>query len=192
MTQRLIYVIGPSGAGKDSVLDGLRKNWGDLPPAHWARRTITRDSHTGEAHESVSTAEFDHLLAQGAFALQWQANGLCYGVRHGELTPLDSGHCVFLNGSRAHLSTLLSVYPQASVVLITASAQALHQRLMSRSRETQQEINQRLAREITFDLPDHTLQVHNNGALEDAVHTLRQGLEKRLVMYSGQNVGAQD
>jgi ribose 1,5-bisphosphokinase PhnN len=63
---------------------------------------------------------------------------------------------------------------------------------MSRSRETQQEINQRLAREITFDLPDHTLQVHNNGALEDAVHALRQGLEKRLVMYSGRNAGAQD
>ena len=190
MTQRLIYVIGPSGAGKDSVLDGLRKIWGDLPPVYWARRTVTRASHTGEAHESVSPDEFGDLLAQGAFTLHWQANGLCYGVRHGELTPLDAGHCVLLNGSRAYLSTLMSTYPQASVVHITASAQVLHQRLKSRSRETQEDINRRLAREIAYDLPEHTLEVKNNGALEDTVNSLRQGLEKRLLMNAGQAAAA--
>lgn len=181
MTQALIYVIGPSGAGKDSVLQRLRETWRDLPPAAWARRTVTRAVQAGgEAHESVSETDFERLKDAQAFALHWQANGLHYGVRHAELAPLSSGHCVFVNGSRHHLPVLLRDWPLASLVHISAPAEVLHQRLLNRQREDGAAIAQRLAREVALQLPAHTVQIVNDGALDLAVQALRDALRDRL------------
>jgi ribose 1,5-bisphosphokinase len=180
MTQRLVYVIGPSGAGKDSVLRALRDAWDDLPPAYWARRTITRAAQAGgEAHESVSAHGFERLRQARAFAMAWQANGLHYGVRRTELAPLLTGHCVFVNGSRAHLPDLLRDWPLASVVHISAPAELLQQRLLARGREDAAAIDARLAREVVLDLPAHTVQVQNDGELRAAAQALRSGLMAR-------------
>ena len=181
MAQRLIYVVGPSGAGKDSVLMRLRETWGTPHTLHWARRTITREVQAGgEAHESVSESDFKRLLDQEAFALHWQANGLFYGVRQGELSPLYDGHVVFVNGSRGHLDQLLASFPGTSVVHITASAEALQERLRSRQRETEQEIEKRLARKVDTALPKNTLLIQNDRSLDAAVQALRLGLEARF------------
>lgn len=181
MTQALIYVIGPSGAGKDSVLQRLRQTWCDMPPAAWARRTVTRAMQAGgEAHESVSELDFERLKDARAFALRWQANGLHYGVRHAELAPLASGYCVFVNGSRHHLPVLLRDWPQASVVHISAPTEVLHQRLLARQREDGAAIAQRLEREVALQLPAHTIQIVNDGPLDLAVQAVRAGLRARL------------
>ncbi len=59
MSQRLFYVIGPSGAGKDSVLQGLRQAWPEAAAAHWSRRTITRPVQAGgKHHETVHASCF--------------------------------------------------------------------------------------------------------------------------------------
>jgi len=180
MTQRLIYVVGPSGAGKDSVLVRLRETWGTTHAVHWARRTITREAHAGsEAHESVSESDFRRLLKQKAFALHWQANGLFYGVRQSELSPLYQGQCVFVNGSRGHLDRLLAAFPEASVVHITASAEVLRMRLRLRQRETEQDIEKRLARKINTVWPKNTLLIQNDSSLDAAVQALRMGLKAR-------------
>lgn len=181
MTQRLIYVFGPSGAGKDSVLLGLREVWGDMPAAHWARRTITRSSQpSGEAHESVSAPDFLRLQEQQAFAFHWQANGLHYGVRATELERLAQGDCVFVNGSRGYLRSFLSSYPTASIVHITASIEILQQRLQMRGRDTAEDIAQRLKRTVELAFPEGTLHINNDGSLHAAVIELRSGLRSRL------------
>lgn len=181
MTQRLIYVVGPSGAGKDSVLHGLRVDWTGLPPAHWARRTITRAAQAGgEAHESVSDAGFQDLQQAQAFAMAWQANGLSYGVRRTELAPLDSGQCVFVNGSRAYLPQVLRQWPQATVVHLTAPSDVLLQRLRARQRESVQAISDRLARGVDLALPDDTIRIVNDGPIGDAVDMLRVALQLRF------------
>ncbi|MDR2154128.1 MAG: phosphonate metabolism protein/1,5-bisphosphokinase (PRPP-forming) PhnN [Burkholderiaceae bacterium] len=181
MTRRLIYVVGPSGAGKDSVLDGLRQSWSDLPPAHWARRTITRAARAdGERHESVSPPAFAHLHQSGVFAMHWQANGLRYGVRHAELTPLSDGRCVLVNGSRAWVPALLRQWPGCTVVHITAPPDVLMRRLAARSREDAPAIAARLARQVEFDMPASAIHVINDGPLATAVDTLRAALQARL------------
>lgn len=181
MTRRLIYVIGPSGAGKDSLLHGLRADWGGLPPAHWARRTITRAAQSGgESHESVSDDGFLSLLQAQAFAMTWHANGLSYGVRHTELTPLGIGQCVFVNGSRAYLPQVLRQWPQATVVHLTAPADVLLQRLRARQRESVQAISDRLARGVDLALPDDTIRIVNDGPIGDAVDMLRGALQLRF------------
>ena len=187
MTRRLIYVVGPSGAGKDSVLLGLREGWHTQRPAHWARRTVTRPGQAGgEHHESVTRAEFEGLREADSFAMHWEANTLCYGVRHTELAPLANGHCVLVNGSRAYVPSVLRQWPEATVVHITAPADLLLQRLKARRREDRQAISDRLARSLDIELPDDTIRIVNDGALQEAVGVLAAALRVRL---AGEPVG---
>lgn len=169
MNQRLIYVMGPSGAGKDSVLGWLRENLPQGLPVHWAQRTITRPVDAGgEAHEATDAAHFVHLKNQGEFAMAWEANGLHYGVRHAELSGLQHGHWVLVNGSRGHLHHAQQSHPGLQVVHITADPATLMQRLTARQRETPEEIRQRVERASAFAIPPGTIQIHNNGTLNQA------------------------
>lgn len=180
MSRRLVYVIGPSGAGKDSVLQGLREAWPQAAAAHWARRTITRPAEAGgEAHEAVDAATFEQLREAGAFALHWTAHGLGYGVRQTEIAPLHEQRWVFVNGSRAHLPQLLAHWPQATVVHIAASPQVLARRLATRGRESEQDIAQRLARAVPVVWPAGVIHIENNHTLADAVDRLRLALGQR-------------
>ncbi|MEZ5665228.1 MAG: phosphonate metabolism protein/1,5-bisphosphokinase (PRPP-forming) PhnN [Burkholderiaceae bacterium] len=177
MTHRLVYVVGPSGAGKDSVLHGLRRNWGDADPAHWARRTITRPADAGgELHEAVDAQGFGQLCRMGAFAMHWNANGLSYGVRQSELLPIRDGRWVFVNGSRAWVPQLRQQWPQATVVYIGASPAVLAQRLAARGRESAQAVAERLARQVPAALPPETIQIENDSTLADAVSALHEAL----------------
>lgn len=179
MTGRLIYCMGPSGAGKDSLLDWLRMHLPTPSPVHWAQRTISRAAMPGgEAHESVVPDAFAALRSEQAFALHWEANGLGYGIRHAQLAPLAQGRWVLLNGSRAYLPEALARCPDLVAVHITASPQVLRERLLSRGRETPDEVEARVQRAMAFMLPPGTasLEVHNNGTLNDAGQQLLHAL----------------
>jgi ribose 1,5-bisphosphokinase len=181
MSHRLIYIIGPSGAGKDSVLQALRQTWPGAANAHWARRTITRPTQPdGEQHEAVDVRSFDQLQTQGTFGLLWDANTLRYGVRATELAPLDEGRCVFVNGSRGHLPLLLASWPGATVVHISASPEVLSQRLAARARETPDDIAARLRREVPMALPANHIAIQNDGPLQGTVDVLAQRLNRLL------------
>jgi ribose 1,5-bisphosphokinase len=79
MAGRLIYLIGPSGSGKDSLLDAAREPMA-ARGCRIVRRVITRSAEArGEAAQAVSIDRFGELQAQGAFALSWFANGCTTG-----------------------------------------------------------------------------------------------------------------
>ncbi|MES2926810.1 MAG: phosphonate metabolism protein/1,5-bisphosphokinase (PRPP-forming) PhnN [Pseudomonadota bacterium] len=177
---RLIYCMGPSGAGKDSLLDWLRAHLPTPFPVHWAQRTISRAAMPdGEAHESVSPKAFFALRHELAFVLHWEANGLGYGVRHTQLAPLTQGNWVLLNGSRAYLPEALARFPDLVAVHITASPQVLRERLRARGRETREEVEARVQRALAYSPPPGaaSLEVHNDGALGDAGQRLLNALE---------------
>ena len=179
-TGRLVYCMGPSGAGKDSLLGWLRTHLPQPCPVHWAQRTISRAATSGgKAHDSVSRQALAALRSEHAFALHWQANGLGYGVRHAQLAPLAQGHWVLLNGSRAYLPEALVRFPDLVAVHITASPQVLRERLLSRGRETREEVEARVQRALAYTPPPGaaSLEVHNDGALGDAGQRLLNALE---------------
>lgn len=181
MSGRLVYCMGPSGAGKDSLLDWLRQHLPASNAVHWARRTISRNAPPGgEAHESVDTHTFSQLRDAHAFALHWDANGLHYGVRHGELEPLHRDEWVLVNGSRAYLPQALQKNPGLVAVHITASPHVLRQRLSARGRETAEQIEARVQRAATFQPPPGTaaVEVHNDNALGDAGRALLHALQQ--------------
>lgn len=135
-TGRLVYVVGPSGAGKDSVIDWLRQQLPQDARVHFARRTITRAVQPGgEQHDSVDVAAFMRLRESGAFAMHWEANALHYGIARAELAARCDGRTVIVNGSRAYLPQAARLFPELVVAHITADAQTLRRRLLARERK---------------------------------------------------------
>lgn len=171
---RLIYLMGPSGSGKDSLIDHARPALLALG-VPVARRVITRSAEAvGEEARSVSPQQFDALRAQGAFALDWQANGLCYGIPMEIDGWLESGRSVLVNGSRAHLQMARVKYPDLLPIMLTVSTDVLRQRLQRRARETRDEIEQRLARNrlVPGSLGEDVRQLDNSTTLDDAARRL--------------------
>ncbi|VVO88777.1 Ribose 1,5-bisphosphate phosphokinase PhnN [Pseudomonas fluorescens] len=177
MAGRLIYLIGPSGSGKDSLLDAARTRLAESG-CRIVRRVITRSAEAvGEAALGVSEQQFAEMEAQGAFALSWHANGLSYGIPREIDNWLAAGQDVLINGSRGHLQNTRLRYPNALVLLLTVDQAVLRQRLLERGRESPIEIDQRLARNARFseqllaeDPAVHVLD--NSGPLEQTVERL--------------------
>ncbi|MDH0300344.1 MULTISPECIES: phosphonate metabolism protein/1,5-bisphosphokinase (PRPP-forming) PhnN [unclassified Pseudomonas] len=180
---RLIFLVGPSGSGKDSLIDAARERL-RAHRVEIARRVITRSPESkGESAHGVSQEHFDELRSSGAFALDWQANGLCYGIPAGIEDWLAQGRSVLVNGSRGYLAQARARYPDLLAVGLVVDQQALRHRLLARGRESQDEIEQRLARNGRLQVYDGSVRVlDNSGALTDAVEAFLALLDKEDVI----------
>lgn len=182
MRGRLIYLIGPSGSGKDSLLDAARETLA-ARGCRVVRRVITRSAEAvGEAARAVSVEQFQALHEQGAFALSWQANGLHYGIPVEIDQWLEEGFDVLVNGSRGHLDQAQRRYPDLRAVLLSVDQPVLRQRLLARGRETGDEIEARLQRNARFagellSSNPSVLLLDNSGDLRDTVAGLLQILQ---------------
>src|SRR5690606_23063968 len=181
MVGRLIYLMGPSGSGKDTILEGLCRMM--APHGHLATRLITRpETDTERGAISVSEAEFLRLERGGALAMAWRANGLAYGVPRDIDARLAAGSDVLVNGSREYLPEARKRYPTLLPVLLTVEAETLRRRLVSRGRETQKQIRERLDRNalyagLTKSADANAIMVlDNSGDAEDAIQALYQYL----------------
>jgi ribose 1,5-bisphosphokinase len=188
MTGRLIYLMGPSGSGKDSLLNAARERLA-ARGCVIARRVITRSAEAvGEEAVGVSPAEFDQLEADGAFALSWSANGLAYGIPRQIDDWLAAGQDVLVNGSRGYLPQARERYPELLAILLQVDEAALRQRLQARGRESAEQIEARLARSRDFVVGgasaatvaptaaplENSIVLNNSGPLEQTVSQLLQ------------------
>lgn len=166
MPGRVYAVVGPSGAGKDTLIAEARAARRDL---HIVRRAITRPAEPGgEPFESLTAGEFAQRAARGAFALSWEAHGLHYGIPVSALQAVAEGRDVVFNGSRAMLAEAWEVFPNLTVILVTAPVPVLAERLARRGRETATEIGARLARQVYAVPPGIPVRVVENGGGLDA------------------------
>lgn len=181
MNSRLIYVVGPSGAGKDTLLTWLKSRIRSSSLLYWARRTIDRPpsiEFNVEQHESVEAEGFEKLLKEGAFAMHWEANSRRYGIRFQEIAPLYQFKWVIVNGSRGYLPTVAKDYPGLTILHITADQELLRKRLIDRGRESNEMIEERLRREVPIITPPHSnlIEIINNGSLESVGSFMLQRL----------------
>jgi phosphonate metabolism protein PhnN/1,5-bisphosphokinase (PRPP-forming) len=162
-----VFVCGPSGAGKDSVMDWAAEHLIVRPDIVFARRMVTRPSRPGSDHDPVTPQQFARMLGSGALVWCWQAHGFHYGIGAHYAAEVAAGRVVVVNGSREHAGGL-NAAEQVRVVQIMADARQLAARMTQRGRDAPQEVTRRLARNVQ--LPnlraDHT--IVNEGKLADA------------------------
>lgn len=140
-----MLVVGPSGAGKDTLMDAARTSLGEC---RFARRLITRPAMVGaEDHDSCSPAEFEAAVSRGEIALHWQAHGLSYGIPAAALADVAQGEVVIANVSRGVIAQAEGLGARVVVVNITAPPDVLAKRLAARGRESEADIAARLARD---------------------------------------------
>jgi len=172
-------VVGPSGAGKDSLIDGARQRL-SAPARHvFARRTITRPAAApGEDHESVTQAEFDRREGAGDFLVTWRAHGLCYGLPASLRTALAAGQHVVANGSRSVVARLSQCLARLVVIEVTAAPEVLAKRIAARGRESDEETQSRLARRgEPVPASVRLLSVDNDASLAEGIDRFVEALE---------------
>ena len=141
---RLVYLMGASGVGKDTLLGAVRRRHPQWLVAH---RYITRPSSASENCVSLSADEFAWRRRLGLFCLDWHAHGLDYGIGIEVPAWLECDRVVIVNGSRRALDQARERFgAQLLPVLVTAEPTVLRERLIRRGRETPEEIGARLAR----------------------------------------------
>jgi ribose 1,5-bisphosphokinase len=169
----IFAVVGPSGAGKDTLIAGVLRA---RPELRLVRRVITRPTEAGgEDFDGVSAQDFAARKAAGAFALDWQAHGLCYGIPR---TQVQGPGDIIFNGSRAALGPAQQAFPGLRIILVTAPDTVLAARLATRGRETEADITARLAR-ASFALPEgiRATTVVNDGTPEEGVNRLLAAIQ---------------
>lgn len=177
----LWYVIGPSGAGKDSLLAYARARLPACGRLVFAHRYITRPADAGgENHVALSLEEFEQRERSGCFALSWRRHGLAYGLGMEVALWLDQGLDVVVNGSRSALPLAARRFPGLRPVWIVASPEALAARLAGRGRESPERVAQRLEEAAALTPPPGAAVLRNDGELAEAGERLLRLLSKDL------------
>lgn len=154
---RLVLVVGPSGAGKDTLLGLARTASADDANIVFVRRVVTRAASSAEDNEQMSADAFREAKARGAFAIDWEAHGHAYGLPRSIEDDIRAGRSVVANVSRTVIPALRHAYANVVVVSVTAPADVLAARLAMRKRGTDGNIAQRLTRAVEDAEPDATI-----------------------------------
>jgi ribose 1,5-bisphosphokinase len=170
-------IVGPSGAGKDTVIRGARELLAAERRIVFLRRWITRPANGWEDHDSLSEQAFERAKHDGHLALWWTAHGLSYGIPAAAADLVRSGRIVVCNGSRGVVGRARMQFRSLRLVYVTARREILIERLQARGRET--DIAARLAR---FDQglaeADADLVIRNEGTAESAAASLAAFLRR--------------
>lgn len=165
-----VAVVGPSGAGKDTLIAAAKAALADDARFVFPRRLITRPADATEDAGEIGMADWEAAHAEGGFALSWRAHGIAYGIPAATIEAVAEGRVVVANVSRTVLDALSATYPAAAAIHVTATPETLARRLAERRREDEGARTARLARR-TPDLPaDLTRRtVANDGTRQDGI-----------------------
>ena len=167
----LFLVVGPSGAGKDTLLDAARTHLTGDPRFVFPDRVITRPAESGgEAHRAVTDDEFRMLSSNGAFLLEWSAHNLLYGIPASAGHALDAGQHAVVNVSRGVLDDARKRLQPVRIISIEVPTHVLRKRLTERRRETAEDIEHRIARAAAFKIigPD-VITIQNDSTIDQAL-----------------------
>jgi ribose 1,5-bisphosphokinase len=145
---RIVLVVGPSGAGKDTLLNLARGACADDGSIIFPRRVVTRRASQAEDNEELSLDGFRKAQAAGEFALHWEAHGHCYALPRRIEDDIRAGRTVVVNVSRTVIDAVRHAYANVVVVSITAPPEVLAERLTMRARGSDGQLDGRLSRAV--------------------------------------------
>lgn len=179
----LFLVVGPSGVGKDSLINGARRFLEEDVSFWFPKRYITRAADAGgEMHQAVTSEEFQRLSREGAFMLSWSAHGHDYGIPIAVNEALIRGRSVVVNVSRQVIDEARRQWPLVRVMQITAPRETLRERLIGRGRESADEIEMRLDRMDAYRIVgDDVREMVNADQLERSIDRFVAMLEHEVL-----------
>jgi ribose 1,5-bisphosphokinase len=157
---RLVLVVGPSGAGKDTLLGLAKAACADDGNVVFPRRVITREASASEENEEVSIGTFQEALMRGQYAMHWEAHGHRYALSRTIDDDIRAGRTIVVNVSRTVIGAVRRAYADVVVVSITAPPNVLADRIAMRARSSDGTIESRLRRTVEDDasaVPDVTI-----------------------------------
>ena len=163
---RLVLVVGPSGAGKDTLLGLAKAACADDRNIVFPRRVITREASASEENEEVSIGTFQEALTRGEYAMHWEAHGHRYALLRAIDDDIRAGRTIVANVSRTVIGAMRRAYADVVVVSITAPPNVLAERIAMRARSSDGLVEIRLRRTVedTSAAPDVT--IVNTGSAE--------------------------
>ena len=145
---RLVLVVGPSGAGKDTLLGLATAACADDRNVVFPRRVITREASASAENEEVSAGTFEEALTRGEYAMHWEAHGHRYALSRAIDDEIRAGRTVVANVSRTVIGAMRCAYADVVVVSITAPPNVLAERIAMRARSSDGKLEARLGRTV--------------------------------------------
>jgi guanylate kinase len=174
----LIVISGPSGIGKDTVVDGLRERELSFHFVITATSREPRENETpGEDYFFYDKDEFERMIAAGEFLEYAWVYSAYKGVPKSQVREaLASGEDVIMRLDVQGAATVRSLCPEAVLIFLTASSKAEWlQRLRDRRSESDAEMDLRVetaqkeyAQLAIFDY----IVVNPSGSLDDALDVI--------------------
>jgi guanylate kinase len=175
---RVFIISGPSGVGKDAVIEQLRERF---PDAFFAVTATTRERRPGEidgVHYFFLTEEdFQERLTEGEFLESATVYGNLYGVLRGPVrAALARGQDVFVKVDVQGAAAIRRLVPGAvSIFLAPESAGTLLQRLKHRKTDDPAELMARFAtatRELAAAAEFDYIVFNKQDRLDDALNDI--------------------
>ena len=178
----VIVLHGPSGAGKDSVIDLLRQRTGIHRATSSTSREPRDDERDGNHYHFLSEEEFREKIEHGDFAEWALVYGDYKGLERSELEgPLSKGEDVIIRTDVQGAKTWREKLEGAIfIVLLADDDEALQDRLKKRGSESQASFNRRVAALGTelADIENNDYVVRNRkDRLDEAVEDLERIIE---------------
>jgi ribose 1,5-bisphosphokinase len=163
---RLVLVVGPSGAGKDTLLSLARAACADDGNIVFPRRVITREASASEDNDEVSIGTFQEALTRGDYAMHWEAHGHCYALPRAIDDEIRAGRTIIANVSRTVIGAMRRAYADVLVVSITAPPDVLAERIAMRARSSDGRVENRLRRTVEDAAAAPDVTIVNTGSAE--------------------------
>ena len=143
----LILFSGPSGVGKDTVLDVVLNKNKDLQKSISLTTRDKRENETdGKDYYFISSEDFEKMIAQGEVLEYAQYGSNLYGTPKGPVDKwLSEGKTVVLKIEVQGAENIKKLYPDSvGIFLLPPSMEVLESRLRSRGTEDEADVKKRL------------------------------------------------
>lgn len=183
LTPLLIVISGPSGIGKDAVVQALRK---ENPNTHFVVTMTSRpprpEERDGVDYFFVSREEFERLIATGELLEHARVYSDYKGIPRGQVRQaLQSGKDVIMRLDVQGAMTIRSLCPEAVLIFLTAnSREEWIARLAGRCSESPEEFMLRIqTAEQEYDKLDafDYIVVNSDCQLRETVDTIQKIIE---------------
>jgi guanylate kinase len=148
MAGKLFIISASSGAGKTTLVNAVLQRIQSTYDVNRVLTYTTRTPRQGEVggidYQFVTVQEFEALIVQGFF-LEWSnAYGAYYGSPSFIIDELPYGKSYIAILDRAGAERAVKVHPDSVLIWIYADVMSLHDRLVQRKTETNEQIEYRI------------------------------------------------